>query len=1065
MSNVPQWKHDLLGRKAHSDERFDRMQSNVPGWKREILMRKNKILDTICTTEKFSSSSNSSGSSSRLSPRTSMRSSTGSDVFPYDETDQENSYPLNSSQRVIADHLESVHDNPFFRAQGKILAHREGKEDENSISENGNNLEEEEEYSPFSGIVNKLCKKFSNLSANEAPTRTASKPKRSASLENLLDTHHCHRHDVRFYSNSSQNDELKNTKEPVSSRLSGGSTGSSDCLNHISAVYKQGDGRQLHSRRSSDLEQKHYVAPDLVIGRRKIEIIDLPSLPKERSSQTVARDPTETKVVLEGKNELPKPNTVSNFRSIFETGSNKTETDREFSRRRSPISPPVSNTLSQSDLFTTRPFTAWKYNRMNEKNDSKLTMDKSSFPSDKGSGSSTHNPNNTLDDNDEEVWTSSTEIRYIPVTRSPPESPSIIDQKQSDSLTVNILSHNGELNHSDFVIPAAAEDPNMHIDRSIKPFHELKSNFESSVGKSNEEKENYHQSRYNARTTSNFLSSDQNKQVNTNVSNSAQLPNEKTLSGDNVVTTISVMEESSKVPQPDRDYIPSSISDKKLLFDSHSIMSDPTRPPLPSRTDKMETSKKPPLVPKSVSEDNKLGKHSNIKTKPLSSEVRSAKLSNEDQNLTKIENSKTDTEHAKVDSPPNSTRASILRTDATKVVAASPEVHRKEVFDSSSIKSVAMKDKPPKVPSRRRDLDKSKNILLNGSVDSTQANLTENQNMTESNASITVEKQEPVKGIPSILANRLNTKSGLHASTESSQRVENSIENEGLDDGSLVLPSSLKRFNTGPLAPPVINRKPKSHHEDTKSDSNTTLLVLTDDKREEPIPQSNIDDIIGVKKKEVKAYEIFSSDSIVPVVSKGPKRKRPLDVPPLNLPQEEESTGYIPTKIKPCPYVFIGAPVLLSSQPLKKTKKKKLAISFNDSMQKIFEYTAEKHALEDYLVEHPEEREELLKLEAIEAGKTSMETSDEPEISTSETVSGSLKTTPFIANPSPIGDLVSYKSKMQGDFQFGVHHEEEINAEPETEPAPMSEEDMHLLPADEDDLSNWSKAHTSDMLF
>lgn len=76
-----------------------------------------------------------------------------------------------------------------------------------------------------------------------------------------------------------------------------------------------------------------------------------------------------------------------------------------------------------------------------------------------------------------------------------------------------------------------------------------------------------------------------------------------------------------------------------------------------------------------------------------------------------------------------------------------------------------------------------------------------------------------------------------------------------------------------------------------------------------------------------------------------------------------------------------------------------LSISFNDSVIKVFEYTAEKSALEDYLVEHPEEKEEVLQQEAMEAGKKSMETSDEPEISPSEPVTGSLKSTPLIANP------------------------------------------------------------------
>lgn len=911
MSTVPQWKHELLGRKAHSDERFDRMQSNVPEWKREILLRKNKILDTIYTSEKFSSS-NGSHSSSGSPPRTSMRSSTGLDVFPYDEQDFDS---LNSSQRVIADHLESVHDNPFFRAQGKILSHREGRENESlNYAANGNSVEEEEEYSPFSGIVNKLCKKFSNLGATEAPLRTASKPKRSASLENLLDTHHCHRHDVRFYSNSSQNDEseVKNTKEPLSTRLSGGSTGSSECLHHMSALYRQ-DGSQLRSRRSSDFEQKPYVAPDLGMGRKKIEIIDLPPLPKQRTNQTVVNEQTQAKLEAVGKNDLPKPNTVSNFRSMFESGYNKTESDRDLMRRRSPISsPPISNAWSQSDLFTTRPFTARNYNRVNEQPDSKLS-DKSSFQFDKESEPPALTKNDKMDDDEE--WTSTTEIRYVTRTWSPPGSPSFIDQKTSDSPLVNVSPQNGEIN----TIPDDADNMQMHIDRSIKPFHELKSNFETSVVKGNDEREKYHKNRYKDKTSSYISSSDRYKQINAVVSNSAQLQNEKMTSDTNIETsTEETMEQESEKTRTDTDYIPSSISDKKLLFDSHSIKSNITKPPPPSRTKKMDTSKKRPMVPKPLFEDES-DKDLNLK----STVEPSAKLSTKNSpKSVEIENSKLSTGSEKVDTSTNST-PTFLIPDSTKNLAASPDVPRNKVFDSSIIK-------PPPVPSRR--LPSKKNIVMNGSVEPAQDNVFESQIQKDSTLSITVEKQEPIKGIPSILAQRKNnsTKSGLYASTENSSRLENSVEDEGSDENTLVRPSDMKKKNVaGSLALSMTKGKSKSYVDDNKSDSHTTLLVLTDENPREPIPQSNIDDIIGVKKKEVRAKEIFSSDSIVPIVKKEPNRKahkRPFDVPPLNLPMEqsEESPGYIPTKIKPCPYVFIGAHVLLPSKPLQKTKTKKV---------------------------------------------------------------------------------------------------------------------------------------------
>ena len=64
------------------------------------------------------------------------------------------------------------------------------------------------------------------------------------------------------------------------------------------------------------------------------------------------------------------------------------------------------------------------------------------------------------------------------------------------------------------------------------------------------------------------------------------------------------------------------------------------------------------------------------------------------------------------------------------------------------------------------------------------------------------------------------------------------------------------------------------------------------------------------------------------------------------------------------------------------------------------------------------------------------------------------------------GELSSYKPKHQEEFQFGMSL-----TEPEPEPAvstateEVDPDDLHLRPADEDDLHDFSTHETSDMLF
>ena len=119
---------------------------------------------------------------------------------------------------------------------------------------------------------------------------------------------------------------------------------------------------------------------------------------------------------------------------------------------------------------------------------------------------------------------------------------------------------------------------------------------------------------------------------------------------------------------------------------------------------------------------------------------------------------------------------------------------------------------------------------------------------------------------------------------------------------------------------------------------------------EPKLPQSNIDDIIKRKKNTAQPSTkmVFDSSKIANKRKDAPKRKPPRKtlqelnknitfdsspVPKLDLSsitgekqETEYQEGYIPTVIRPCNIKFIGEGVLLEKNPLKKTKKSKVGL-------------------------------------------------------------------------------------------------------------------------------------------
>ncbi|KAK3088322.1 hypothetical protein FSP39_017524 [Pinctada imbricata] len=334
-----------------------------------------------------------------------------------------------------------------------------------------------------------------------------------------------------------------------------------------------------------------------------------------------------------------------------------------------------------------------------------------------------------------------------------------------------------------------------------------------------------------------------------------------------------------------------------------------------------------------------------------------------------------------------------------------------------------------------------------------------------------VQDNEPKKGIPSVIANRLNK-------TKPVQDNKKDLKNENLDDNgeevihsSNLRPSQLKKGT-------LINGTTSSQQERTALCS-FGMSNTTNNKKKSPgaktEPVSNFDDLIGGKRNSpVPLFD--SASSIVPKAKPKPSAQ---GVPPLDLsdlmPTEKNhpyQEGYIPTKIEPCKLVIVGAPVLLKTTPLKKTRSgHQLKIQFDDSAVQTHEYPREEVALEEYLSTNPAEVEEAKREEQAREEEPPEDPLEGPQIGDiprqgESTEEGQETPRKNFTSSLEAGELSKYKPKHQEEFVFGMSLKEPEKA-PATEVGTetSTEDDLHLRPADEDDLHDFSTHDTSDMLF
>lgn len=1019
---------------------------------------------------------------------------------------------MSAATKAEVEHIAAVQDNPFIRNFGNenALNPRQETKDVNNTEEKtedtqGSNgdTDQEQEYHVNSGFVNKLRSKFAELEKKRNST-VISFSRRSASVENLLNlnshsqsssrekfrhgsTSHLSVDDSRILSSSDiSNVELRKKKAPSSpsNRSSyerprsnelktkadkppfikppivpkGKNVDFSSPNNLIRSVKppvaRRGSTESLRKQQrnsaTSPTKIEHHdwkVAPDLEkIDTDNIVIIETtqPTSPSprevnlqqtEESSNFRRVRPFKDKSNKDNKreNELPKPNTVSTFLSMFEKGK-----------------------------MPARPMLAWKQNfsPTRKGSDSDANSPRTSSPSVTPRSPLTKK----LDDN---VFTELTDAQEKTETSN--ENIFFKDTKDVSEVTLQNSNSIDLQNSSDF-----------NVSNAVQNDTKADTNFFHSTNKTNFERTKHADKGITAEV----------EMVNPAVSD--QVPSPSVQPGDLPVPLCMVFDSHSVAPikktmklrNEKRHKMPKDTLALKHDKDQHKVKSPDTESKNIMSTAK--EMKKTDFIEKNAAsnENNEnVSLASNIKPSQRKAKISPRKTKVFDSsNMVKVNR-----EPPKIPSK-NLNQASKENKATEKPKEVSIEIKDRESKKESSV------SKPPRVSQNsKKETKHAFDKITNTSVSKVQ-NTPKNYDFPKNTFNDTSESisepgkttqrhgdsktERPVSGVSSFVANRLKKSQEQN----NGQQLKTSAMH--LVNGSS--PSPVPRKRPAPEIPTL----PGSNNIEMDEDKSKLAPPPLPSTPEPALPKTNIDDIINRRNKTIKPMPkmVFDSSKMANKRKDPPKRKPPRKtleeintihtngvVPKLDLTsitnetnETEYQEGYIPTVIQPCPFKFIHAEVVPEKSPYKKTKKKKLKISFDDHATTTFEYAGEEAALEEYLKEHPQEREEALRQEEeINSDSVTLEqmnddpTKDSPRLAEPD----ALRSNTVIGQPT--GAFTNYKSKMQIDFQFGVPTESDDDViyepEPEHEVDPDS---MQLLPADENELDTFSaEVSKADMLF
>lgn len=736
---------------------------------------------------------------------------------------------------IETSHLKHVHSNPFFMKLGVDHPHgQEGEDVDGTRLSNGvqeDDSEKQEEYAPNSGFVDKLRQKFAKL--NKSQEKSLKQPRRFASLESLIEVGKSKRDVKSSFDRSNQR-----IKRPDDNVTNIGVLPSTKLRSAPKPPIHPSKVTSVEST-SVNVTTKHdqHISTDFIKGRDDIVIIEHDSQPKSPVSRKTVETVESGKVkpIKDSSNtDLPKPNTVINFRSIFEKRVTHSPKLPDFyaskfnlQKGKAPKPPlPPKRTYSH-DLTTT-------------------TAKEESVSSEK------------IDKTDTPVLCKTERNTSEMVESAPSQSVKDLSMKFKQK-----------------------PDRPFESPKSKRRSPEKKAIFDSSAItpiKNELKEETTSKSVHNERKGTLHLSNNQGKPVapvhKPERTNKPRVPvkspdtdkpespiKAKTFQDTRGKTTIEVRNVSKDVPASPTQNSSSMFPNRKQIFDSLNLSGNVSTTPIaPPRVkqQKRNSAKKqstPPQSPTPVVSNETQGKES---AKEEENDFLTKKFSVEEINE---RNRQKEKEAEK--------RLSEIAQNSTKVE------NKKQTIENN----------------------KANDVKISGSDDA------------------------PTRGLPSVIARRLNK-------TDNTVNLGRGIIIESTNDDSsdeevehrLIKPSNLRPVKT--TSQNVPNKK-----EDSKSSDSFNFKDVLKSAKNDQVPRTNIDDLIGGKRNK-KPAAVFDSSNIAPSpkpVTNG--------VPPLNLsdlvndqplghPYQE---GYIPTKIQPCGYVFEGAGVKLKTTPLMKRRKDKVS--------------------------------------------------------------------------------------------------------------------------------------------
>ncbi|KAH9491681.1 hypothetical protein Btru_031206 [Bulinus truncatus] len=298
----------------------------------------------------------------------------GPESFSQQNGDAPQSYNKN---RATLEKIKSVHDNPFFIQLGikhTVPAHsRTIVKSESSVKEQEQKLDEDDTeitYRPGSGFVHRLLDKYKSLTARG---ENVSHLKRATSLDELSAENDVKSKSVSFKEPAHNGSVAVFVEKPShlsTSRLSQAHKARSvDGLNDahykphpsyghsISASHRMSGSKWNRDKVSHSSHKSE--APDVDLAREDIIIIEkTPPIQTHKDTSGLESDDNTSKPLHQHedlpKDELPKPNTVLNVRTIFESAS-ASSTNELLTRRRKPDSgafSPLSTTPPNLSLNT-----------------------------------------------------------------------------------------------------------------------------------------------------------------------------------------------------------------------------------------------------------------------------------------------------------------------------------------------------------------------------------------------------------------------------------------------------------------------------------------------------------------------------------------------------------------------------------------------------------------------------------------------------------------------------------------------------------------------------------------